>query len=79
MYGAGVVTKSHVHERTVPMPEKQQSWSTRPMIKAEQSLLYHRIKAATTPLQEFFLDTTDFSLEDCNGQYLTFTHTAPIV
>jgi diamine oxidase len=60
-----------------PRPEKHRSWASRPMFKAEQSLLYHKIKAATTPLKGFFLDTTGFSLEDCNGQCLTFTHVAP--
>ncbi|XP_021047125.1 amiloride-sensitive amine oxidase [copper-containing]-like [Mus pahari] len=60
-----------------PRPEKHRSWASRPMSKAEQSLLYHKIKEATTPLQGFFLDTTGFSLEDCDGQCLTFTHVAP--
>ncbi|XP_059112615.1 amiloride-sensitive amine oxidase [copper-containing]-like [Peromyscus eremicus] len=60
-----------------PRPAKHRSWASRPMSKAEQSLLYHKIKEATTPLQKFFVDTTGFSLEDCNGQCLTFTHVAP--
>ncbi|EGV91792.1 amiloride-sensitive amine oxidase [copper-containing] [Cricetulus griseus] len=60
-----------------PRPAKHRSWASRPMTKAERSLLYHKIKEATTPLQKFFLDTTGFSLEDCNGHCLTFTHVAP--
>ncbi|XP_051008367.1 amiloride-sensitive amine oxidase [copper-containing]-like isoform X2 [Acomys russatus] len=60
-----------------PRPKKHRSWSSRPMSKAERSLLYHKIKEATTPLQKFFLDTTGFSLGDCNGRCLTFTHVAP--
>ncbi|XP_031237668.1 amiloride-sensitive amine oxidase [copper-containing]-like [Mastomys coucha] len=60
-----------------PRPAKHRSWASRPMSKTEQSLLYHKIKEATTPLKGFFLDTTGFSLEDCNGQCLTFTHVAP--
>ncbi|EDL88221.1 rCG52358 [Rattus norvegicus] len=60
-----------------PRPAKHRSWASRPMCKAEQSLLYHKVKEATTPLRELFLHTTGFSLEDCNGQCLTFTHVAP--
>ncbi|XP_055467785.1 amiloride-sensitive amine oxidase [copper-containing]-like [Psammomys obesus] len=60
-----------------PRPGKHRSWSSRPMSKAEQSLLYHKIKEATIPLKKFFLDITGFSLEDCNGRCLTFTSVAP--
>ncbi|XP_041496670.1 amiloride-sensitive amine oxidase [copper-containing]-like [Microtus oregoni] len=60
-----------------PRPAKHRSWASRPMSKVEESLLYRKIKNATTPLEKFFLDTTGFSLEDCNGHCLTFTHVAP--
>ncbi|KAL1768143.1 Amiloride-sensitive amine oxidase [copper-containing] [Sigmodon hispidus] len=58
-------------------PAKHRSWASRPMSKAEHRLLYQKIKEVTTPLHKFFVDTTGFLLEDCNGQCLTFTHVAP--
>lgn len=66
----------YMRERS-PRPVKHRSWASRHMCKAEQSLLYHKVKEATTPLPEIFLHTIDFSLEDCNGQCLTFTHWSP--
>ncbi|XP_052028483.1 amiloride-sensitive amine oxidase [copper-containing]-like [Apodemus sylvaticus] len=53
------------------------SWASRPMSKVESALLFHALKTATKPLQEFFFDTTGFTLEDCNGGCLTFTNVGP--
>ncbi|XP_031237663.1 amiloride-sensitive amine oxidase [copper-containing]-like [Mastomys coucha] len=53
------------------------SWASRPMSKVESALLFHALKIATKPLQEFFFDTTGFTLQDCNGGCLTFTNVGP--
>ncbi|NP_954526.1 seminal vesicle secretory protein 1 precursor [Rattus norvegicus] len=53
------------------------SWVSRPMSKVESALLFHTLKTATKPLQEFFFDTTGFTLQDCNGGCLTFTNVGP--
>uniref|UniRef100_A0A8C6R8L8 Amine oxidase n=1 Tax=Nannospalax galili TaxID=1026970 RepID=A0A8C6R8L8_NANGA len=58
-------------------PGQHPLWASRPMSKAEYSLLYQTLKEATKPLHQFFLDITDYSLEDCNGRCLTFTYVAP--
>ncbi|XP_021021485.1 amiloride-sensitive amine oxidase [copper-containing]-like [Mus caroli] len=56
---------------------QQLSWASRPMSKVESALLFHTLKTATKPLQEFFFDTTGFTLQDCNGGCLTFTNVGP--
>ncbi|EDK98593.1 seminal vesicle secretion 1, isoform CRA_a [Mus musculus] len=56
---------------------QQLSWASRPMSKVESALLLHTLKTATKPLQEFFFDTTGFTLQDCNGGCLTFTNVGP--
>ncbi|XP_028645913.1 amiloride-sensitive amine oxidase [copper-containing]-like [Grammomys surdaster] len=53
------------------------SWASRPMSKVESALLFYTLKTATKPLQEFFFDTTGFTLQDCNGGCLTFTNVGP--
>ncbi|XP_034375403.1 diamine oxidase [copper-containing]-like [Arvicanthis niloticus] len=58
-----------------PGPGHSPSWASRPISKAEYSLIYHILKEATKPLRQFFLDTTDYSLEDEHG--LTFTYMVP--
>ncbi|KAL1768241.1 amiloride-sensitive amine oxidase [copper-containing] [Sigmodon hispidus] len=53
------------------------SWATRPMSKVESTLLFRTLRIATKPLQEFFFAITGFTLHDCNGGCLIFTHVAP--
>ncbi|GAB1290799.1 Amine oxidase [Apodemus speciosus] len=60
-----------------PRPGHHLSWSSRPISAAEYDLLYHMLKRATTPLHQFFLDTTGFSFLGCDDRCLTFTDVAP--
>ncbi|XP_052576990.1 amiloride-sensitive amine oxidase [copper-containing]-like [Peromyscus californicus insignis] len=62
-----------------PGPWRHPSWTSRPINKAEHSLIHHTLKKATEPLHQFFLDTTDYSLKDCDEDCLTFTYVAPHV
>ncbi|XP_021497432.1 amiloride-sensitive amine oxidase [copper-containing]-like [Meriones unguiculatus] len=60
-----------------PGPGRYPSWASRPISKAEYSLIYRALMNATEPLHQFFLDTTDYSLKDCLEHCLTFTYVAP--
>ncbi|CAH7158687.1 amiloride-sensitive amine oxidase [copper-containing] [Phodopus roborovskii] len=61
----------------LPRPDQHPSWASRPISKAEYSLILSTLKKATEPLNQFFLDTTDYSLKDCVESCLTFTYVAP--
>ncbi|KAL6087848.1 hypothetical protein STEG23_011799 [Scotinomys teguina] len=66
--------------RTIsPGPWRHPSWASRPITKAEYSLIHSTLKKATEPLHQFFLDTTDYSLKDRVEDCLTFTYVAPHV
>ncbi|XP_038175312.1 amiloride-sensitive amine oxidase [copper-containing]-like [Arvicola amphibius] len=60
-----------------PLPEHHPSWASRPISKAEYRLIHQTLKKATEPLDEFFIDITDYSLKDCDQGCLTFTYVAP--
>ncbi|KAL6081695.1 hypothetical protein STEG23_005602, partial [Scotinomys teguina] len=76
-YAVGTVKQS-MYMRELSMKGGQElSWASRPMSKVESALLFHTLKTATKPLQEFFFDTTGFTLHGCNGGCLTFTNVAP--
>ncbi|KAL1767956.1 amiloride-sensitive amine oxidase [copper-containing] [Sigmodon hispidus] len=60
-----------------PGPWSHPSWASRPISKAEYSLIHQTLKKATEPLHQFFLDTTYYSLKDCDKDCLTFTYVAP--
>ncbi|XP_021021191.1 amiloride-sensitive amine oxidase [copper-containing]-like [Mus caroli] len=60
-----------------PGPGHDPSWASRPISKAEYTLIYRTLTEATKPLHQFFLDTTDYSLKERVEDYLTFTYMAP--
>lgn len=60
-----------------PGPGHNPSWASRPISKAEYSLIHRILTDATKPLHQFFLDITDYSLEDHAEDGLTFTYMAP--
>uniref|UniRef100_A0A8C6RX01 Amine oxidase n=1 Tax=Nannospalax galili TaxID=1026970 RepID=A0A8C6RX01_NANGA len=76
-YAVGPI-KQPVYMRKLNRGQGQElPWASRPMSKVESALLHDVLKEATEPLNEFFFDTTGYTLQDCNGQCLTFTNVAP--
>ncbi|XP_036103369.1 amiloride-sensitive amine oxidase [copper-containing] [Molossus molossus] len=64
--------------RKLPLrPGHRISWASRPITSVEYALLHRALQKATKPLHQFFLDTTGFSLHDCQSRCLTFTDVAP--
>ncbi|XP_052028480.1 amiloride-sensitive amine oxidase [copper-containing]-like [Apodemus sylvaticus] len=60
-----------------PGPGHNPSWASRPISKAEYSLIHRVLTEATKPLHQFFLDITDYSLDDHTEEGLIFTYMAP--
>ncbi|ELW64818.1 amiloride-sensitive amine oxidase [copper-containing] [Tupaia chinensis] len=73
----GPLPQPHYMRVLSPQQGRQPSWASRPVSAAEYSLLYRTLQEATKPLHQFFLDTTGFSFQDCQGKCLTFTDVAP--
>ncbi|XP_076422800.1 diamine oxidase [copper-containing]-like isoform X3 [Peromyscus maniculatus bairdii] len=76
-YAVGPVEQPMYMRKLSRKGGQELSWASRPMSKVESVLLFHTLKTATEPLQEFFFDITGFTLQDCNGGCLTFTNVAP--
>ena len=76
-YAVGPVEQPMYMQKLSRKGGQELSWAARPMSKVESALLLHTLKIATRPLQEFFFDTTGFTLHDCDGGCLTFTNVAP--
>uniref|UniRef100_A0A8C8T040 Amine oxidase n=1 Tax=Peromyscus maniculatus bairdii TaxID=230844 RepID=A0A8C8T040_PERMB len=76
-YAVGPVEQPMYMRKLSRKGGQELSWASRPMSKVESVLLFHTLKTATEPLQDFFFDITGFTLQDCNGGCLTFTNVAP--
>ncbi|XP_061022097.1 amiloride-sensitive amine oxidase [copper-containing] [Dama dama] len=58
-------------------PRHQASWASRPISKAEYTLLNHILEEATKPLHTFLMRTAGAVFGNCSQQCLTFTDVAP--
>ncbi|XP_030709540.1 diamine oxidase [copper-containing] [Globicephala melas] len=76
-FAVGPLPRPHYMRHLPHKPGHQASWASRPMSKAEYSLLSHTLEEASKPLHQFFRHTTGFTFGNCHEQCLTFTDVAP--